>query len=149
MTQTIVIIDDSADIHRLARSAFAPESWNLQSAYSGSDGLVMATSQCADLVLLDVDLPDINGFDVCRHLKAHPNTSCTSVIFLTAASSSDEKNCGLELQAADYVTKPFDPAELRVRVRNALRTKKLLDLIPKCVMDFQSMEASGSACGHT
>src|SRR5205814_188986 len=81
-----------------------------------------------DLVLLDVDMPDMDGFEVCRRLKGQPATMNIPVVFLTGAGSTDEKIRGLELGAVDYVTKPFEPAELRARVRAALRTKYLLDL---------------------
>ncbi len=79
-------------------------------------------------MLLDVDLPDMNGFDVCRHLRGVDPRS--AVIFLTSSSSVDEKVCGLHLGGVDYVTKPFDPAELAQRVRNSLRTKRLLERLP-------------------
>ena len=127
---SIIIIDDSRDIHRLVRSAFVDESWQIRSAYSGSEGLMMATALAADLVLLDVDLPDLNGFDVCRHLKADLSTSRAAVIFLTASSSIDERVCGLQLEAIDFVTKPFEPAELCIRAKSALRIKSMLDAIP-------------------
>jgi two-component system, cell cycle response regulator len=141
MMQSVVIIDDSEPIHKLVRSAMAEEPWRIHSAYNGVQGLEMAASHDADLVLLDVDLPDMNGFDVCRHLKAEPICSRASVIFLTASCTSDEKICGMELLAADYVTKPFDPGELRARVRSAIRTKSILDVIPLGLLDFHSRPA--------
>jgi len=141
--RSIVVIDDSKDIHRLIRSAFTEEPWRVHSAHRGSEGLDIAASHAADLVLLDVDLPDMNGFDVCRHLKADSRTSRTSIIFLTSASASDEKICGLQLQAADYMTKPFDAQELRVRTRSALRIKTIMDMMPTCIVNFPSREDFG------
>lgn len=133
MKPTVLLVDDSAPIHQLAWSYFLDEPWHVCSAYSGIDGLDMAAATSADLVLLDVDLPDMNGFDVCRHLAVQPKTSRSAVIFLTASSSIDEKVCGLQLGAFDYITKPFDPEKLALRVRKALSAKLRLDVLPEAV----------------
>src|SRR6202043_1184286 len=92
--------------------------------------LFLAGSLKPDLVLLDVDMPKMDGFQVCRMLKADPATADIPIIFLTASSSTDAKVCGFALRAVDYITKPFEPNELCARVRVALRTKRLLDLLP-------------------
>jgi DNA-binding response OmpR family regulator len=131
MSQTVLIVDDSIPQHKLIRVLMAEESINCKSAYNGEAGLVMAESLKPDLVLLDVDMPDLNGFDVCRLMKVNPATKDIPIIFLTASASMDEKICGLSLDAVDYITKPFDPWELAARVRMALRTKRLLDMVPR------------------
>jgi DNA-binding response OmpR family regulator len=128
MTPTILIVDDSPAIHQLVASHFEREPWHICSAYTGTEGLAMAATRGAEVVLLDVDLPDMNGFEVCRHLGEEAPDA--AVIFLTASASVDEKVCGLHLGGVDYVTKPFEAAELVERVRNSLRTKRLLDLVP-------------------
>jgi DNA-binding response OmpR family regulator len=128
MTPTILIVDDSPSIHQLVSSCFNGEPWHICSAYTGAEGLQMAAARGAELVLLDVDLPDMNGFHVCRELRLIDARS--AVIFLTASASVDEKVCGLTLGGVDYVTKPFEPAELAQRVRISLRTKRLLDRLP-------------------
>src|SRR6185369_4418008 len=79
-------------------------------------------------------MPDMDGFEVCRRLKAQPATMNIPIVFLTGAGSTDEKIRGLNLGAVDYVTKPFEPAELRARVRASLRTKYLLDLLTQKAM---------------
>jgi diguanylate cyclase (GGDEF)-like protein len=79
-----------------------------------------------DLILLDVDLPDVHGLEVCRELKADPATANVPVIFLTGSVSPDDRIYGPEVGAADFINKPFNPAELRARVRGALRTRNLL-----------------------
>ena len=131
MRNSVLIVDDSKFIHELVRSHLADENYMFHSAFAGSAGIDVAICCEPDLILLDVDLPDMNGFDVCRHLKANPATANSAVIFLTASTSPDEKVCGLALKAADYITKPFDGSELEVRVRSALRVKRLLDLLPE------------------
>ena len=127
--QSVLIIDDSADIHALLGVRLKPEGLLLHHAQTPDDGLRMACELRPDLILLDVDMPEVSGFDVCRQLKADPRTSMLPVIFLTAASRVYSKVEGFDLGAVDYVTKPFDPAELRARVRAALRTKRYQDLL--------------------
>ena len=131
MAQTVLIVDDSAPLHALVKVHLGDDAVLIHSAYDGSTALIAAASLRPDLILLDVDMPDMNGFEVCRCLKANAATADIPVIFLAAGTSADEKVCGLNLQAVDYITKPFDPAELCARVRSALRTKRLLDLLPK------------------
>jgi diguanylate cyclase (GGDEF)-like protein len=131
MSQRVLIVDDTKNIHALVKARLAGEPVELHSAFSSADGLAMAGTLLPDLVLLDVDMPDVDGFEVCRRLKAQPATMNIPVVFLTGAGSTEAKIRGLELGAVDYVTKPFEPAELRARVRAALRTKYLLDLLNK------------------
>src|SRR5688500_2135270 len=131
MRQKLLVIDDSMPIHMLVRARLNDEPIEMLSAYDGESGLTMAGEQLPDLILLDVDMPHPDGFEVCRRLKAEPRTNIIPVVFLTAASSTEEKIRGLNLGAVDYVTKPFEPAELRARVRASLRTKYLMDLLAK------------------
>ena len=134
MIQRVLIVDDTKNIHALVKARLNGEPVELHSCFSSADGLAMAGTLLPDLILLDVDMPDMDGFEVCRRLKGHPATMNIPVVFLTGAGSTDEKIRGLELGAVDYVTKPFEPAELRARVRAALRTKYLLDLLNKKAM---------------
>jgi diguanylate cyclase (GGDEF)-like protein len=127
--QSVLVIDDSADIHALLAVRLKPEGLVLHHAQSPCEGLRMARELRPDLILLDVDMPDASGFEVCRQLKADPRTSMVPVVFLTGASQVYSKVEGFDLGAVDYVTKPFEPAELRARVRAALRTKRYQDLL--------------------
>jgi len=131
---SVLVVDDSTDIHELVQIGLIDEPVDLHSSFSGTEGLETARRLLPDLILLDVDMPKPDGFEVCRNLKADPMTMGIPVIFLTGASSTEEKIRGLELGAIDYVTKPFDPAELRARVAAALRTKRLLDLLAQRAM---------------
>jgi len=132
--QRVLIIDDTRNIHALIKARLAGEPVDIHSAFTANDGLNMAGTLLPDLVLLDIDMPDVDGFEICRRLKAQPATMNIPVVFLTGAGSTDAKIRGLEVGALDYVTKPFEPAELRARVRAALRTKYLLDLLNKKAM---------------
>ena len=134
MRDNILVIDDSPDIHTLVKIRLGKEHVVVHSAFDGVTGLALAREIAPDLILLDVDMPGRDGFAVCADLKADLVTMDTPIIFLTGASSTDDKIRGLELGAADYVTKPFDPAELRARVRASLRTSYLVDLLSKKAM---------------
>ena len=127
--QTVLAIDDSQDIHDLLEVRLRPEEVTLHHALTAEDGLRMARELRPDLVLLDVDMPMMTGFEVCRRLKADLNTASTPIIFLSAATATHSKVSGFDVGGIDYVTKPFDPAELRARVRAALRTKRYNDLL--------------------
>lgn len=129
MQQPVLVIDDSPDIHRLLKVRLAEENVTLLAAMSGRDGIEVARQQQPDLILLDVGLPDLGGFDVCRQLKADVETRSIPVIFLTGASDTVNKVTGLDLGAVDYIVKPFDVAELRARVRAALRTVRYQKLL--------------------
>lgn len=134
MAQKVLLIDDCPSIHGLVRARLREEAVELHSAFDGESGIAQAATLSPDLVLLDVEMPSTNGFEVCRRLKDDPRTMHVPVIFLTGAASTEEKIRGLELGATDYVTKPFDPAELRARVRASLRTKYLMDLLSRKAM---------------
>jgi diguanylate cyclase (GGDEF)-like protein len=124
-----LVIDDSEAIHSLLRARLGAEAVDLQFTGGGEEGLARAVEWQPDLILLDVDMPAPDGFEVCRRLKADARTQSIPVVFLSGATSTEEKIKGLELGAVDYITKPFDPAELRARVRASLRTKYLMDLL--------------------
>jgi diguanylate cyclase (GGDEF)-like protein/PAS domain S-box-containing protein len=138
--QTLLVIDDSQDIHPLVGVWLIDESIEIHSAFDGASGLEQARALSPDLILLDVDMPATDGFEVCAQLKADAKTRDIPVVFLTGASDTGEKLRGLELGAIDYIIKPFDPAELRARVRASLRTKHLLDLLAQKAIILQESE---------
>jgi len=129
MSQRVLISDDVEAIHSLVKIRLKDEGIKWSSAYDADSGVDLATKEQPDLVLLDVDMPGRDGFAACAVLKANPKTIGIPVIFLTASASPEQKVRGLELGALDYVNKPFDPSELRARVRGALRLKYMMDLL--------------------
>jgi diguanylate cyclase (GGDEF)-like protein len=129
MSQCVLAIDDSPEVHRLLDVRLRPERLVLHHAVDAEQGLAMAHDIHPDLILLDVDMPLITGFEVCQRLKLDPITAQIPVIFLTGAAEVYTKVQGFDLGAVDYVTKPFEPAELRARVRAALRTKRYHDIL--------------------
>jgi diguanylate cyclase (GGDEF)-like protein len=129
----VLIVDDNADAVAIAKARLSKENLELITATGGADGLEAARRERPDLVLLDLDMPDMSGFDVCRAMKSDSRLCMIPVIFLSASTNAMSKVKGLDLGAVDYVTKPFDAFELRARVRAALRTKHLRDLLVQYV----------------
>ncbi len=125
----ILIIDDSPDAIAVAKTRLAQENFDTLSAEGGMAGLEAARREKPDAILLDVDMPDMSGFEVCRRLKADPELFLIPILFLSGSGTPEDKVKGLDLGAVDYVAKPFDAFELRARVRAVLRTKHLQDLL--------------------
>jgi diguanylate cyclase (GGDEF)-like protein len=127
--QRVLIIDDDPLIASLVGSLLSDDPIELIFACGGEAGLIAAEQQQPDLILLDVEMPGVDGFEICRRLKSNRATVALPIVFLTGAASIEQKILGWELGAADYVLKPFEPAELRARVRSSLRTKALVDML--------------------
>jgi two-component system, cell cycle response regulator len=125
----VLIIDDSPDALMVAKARLAVECDNIICADGGIPGLELANREKPDIILLDLDMPDMSGYDVCRALKANPDMCMIPVLFLSGLGNAEDKVKGLDLGAVDYITKPFDTFELRARVRAALRTKRMQDLL--------------------
>jgi DNA-binding response OmpR family regulator len=118
MTKTILIVDDEKRLVSLVESYLTQEGYRVVTAYNGKDALVVAQKEKPDLIILDIMMPEMNGYDFMRLHRAEHDTP---IIMLTAKVEDDDKVIGLELGADDYVTKPFKPRELMARVRNVLR----------------------------
>ncbi len=125
----VLMIDDSPDALAIAKARLIKDDIEVICTADGPEGLDSARRENPDLVLLDVDMPDMSGFDVCRALKADSELCMIPVIFLSGSGDAEDKVKGLNLGAVDYVTKPFDAFELRARVNAALRTKHMQDLL--------------------
>ena len=118
---TILVVDDTEDIRDLVSSVLQ-DTYTIRPAFDGRSALRRALEKPApDLILLDVDMPGASGHDVCRALKVTAATAEIPVIFLTSKDEPADVVKGFQLGAADYITKPFDVQELRLRVRNALK----------------------------
>lgn len=116
---TILLIDDNREIHNSLKPIAAAHGYTLISAYDGPTGLAMAQTSNADIIILDVMLPQSNGFTVCRKIR---EAGCdTPVIFLTAKSDIVDKSIGFEAGGDDYMTKPFQSEELFMRISAVLR----------------------------
>lgn len=117
--KTVLIVEDEKNIVDIIRFNLQRTGYNTLEAYDGEAGLAMAREKKPDLILLDVMMPKMMGFDVCRALRAEGDN--VPVIILTAREEEEDKILGLEIGADDYITKPFDPIEVLARVRSQLR----------------------------
>lgn len=122
----LLAIDDSELIHRLLKARLKHERIEIHSACSGSRGLEIARTLRPDVILLDIEMPGMDGFEVLRQLRSEPDLNDVPVIFLSSQSSTTDKVRALDLGAHDFVAKPFDLAELKARVRSALRVRQLI-----------------------
>jgi len=116
----ILIVEDDVDISNMLRIYFSGQGYDVDAALSGSEALDKTRQGLPHLIVLDIMLPGMNGYDVCRTLRTQTRTSHIPVIFLTQKDERSDKLQGLELGADDYITKPFDIEELKLRVQNAI-----------------------------
>lgn len=121
MRPKVVLIEDERDIVELVRYNFRKEGFEVESFSRGEEGLQYLRRHPADLVLLDIMLPDRDGFEICRRLRAEERLKSLPVIFLTAKGEEIDRVLGLEIGADDYVVKPFSPRELVARAKAVLR----------------------------
>jgi len=125
---TILVVDDERAVFD-SLEIFLEDKYDLLYADNGSRGLLKARSEHVDLILLDIGMPDINGYELCRMLKSDPETESIPVVFLTAFSSRDDEARGLEAGAMDYIAKPINPAVVRARVRTQMTLKLQRDYL--------------------
>ena len=119
-SKRILIIDDTQDILMVVSRRLQSWGYEALTASSGEEGLKIAEEQTPNLILLDIMMPKMKGREVCARLKANPKTQRIPVIFLTALGLADHVKGGMDLGAADYLVKPFEPGELKKRVALAL-----------------------------
>ncbi len=118
---TLLIVDDDADIQRILTLRLQQDGYRVARALTGAEALIATQKQPFDLIILDLLLPDIDGFAVLAALRARSATAMTPILLLSARDSPQQKVHGLQLGADDYITKPFSPAELQARIRATLR----------------------------
>ncbi|MCS6872143.1 MAG: response regulator [Anaerolineae bacterium] len=121
LRKRLLLIEDDFDVAEMLQVYFTAQGYEVFTALNGKEGIAMARAKSPNLILLDVMLPDMDGFDVCRGLRTTPLTKYIPIIFLTQRDRRADKVAGLELGADDYITKPFDIEELRLRVQGSLR----------------------------
>ena len=132
----LLIVEDDIDISNMLRIYFGGHKYEVDTALRGSDALDKTRSNLPNLIVLDIMLPDIDGFEVCRILRTNTRTSHVPIIFLTQKDERSDKLQGLELGADDYITKPFDIEELKLRVQRAIaraEQQSLTDPAPACL----------------
>ncbi|MDX9708892.1 MAG: response regulator [Trichloromonas sp.] len=134
MDQRILIVDDSPSVLKILNDALHGE-YQISVSTSGTDALTVAAAQHPDLILLDIKMPDMDGYEVCRRLKQSPETRDIPILFVTVLNETEDEAKGLELGAVDYITKPIAPAVVQARVRAHLRLKRHQDQLEELVRE--------------
>jgi two-component system sensor histidine kinase/response regulator len=138
---TLLIVDDEERNIRLLKALLAPQNYNLREAMNGEEALQRIAEEPPDMVLLDVMMPKINGFEVCRRLKQDEKTKTIPVILVTALSEKQHRVQALEAGADDFISKPVDQTELTVRVKSLLRIKSYQDEISDRLLEIAAKNA--------
>jgi PleD family two-component response regulator len=133
----ILVVDDTAANLRLLGNLLTAEGYSTRLVPSGALALNVARSWAPDLVLLDINMPKMDGYEVCRHLKADEGTRDISVIFISALDEVFDKVRAFEAGGVDYLTKPFQIEEVLVRIENHLSTRRLQEALEKANQELE------------
>src|SRR5258708_254794 len=145
----VLLVEDDLRLPELLAALLHDDNITVVNAKDATDAVSLARKSKFDLILLDLGLPGVNGFDLLRQFKQFPETESTPVIVLTAWNSTTDKLKGFELGAVDYLTKPFESAELRARVCAALRAKRLQDELTQANRDLFASRVAAEAAART
>src|SRR5277367_5810053 len=138
----IVLIEDDADLYSLIQYNLEKEGFTMAGAQTGKGAIDLCRRERPDLIILDIMLPDSDGLDICKGIRAHPELSHVPVIFLTARASETDRIVGLELGANDYIVKPFFVRELIARIKIHFRGQTSANKILKA----GELELDRSSC---
>lgn len=148
-TASILVIDDHVPAVEMMNRLLTNQGYVVYKAYNGHDGLEQAVAHIPDLILLDVMMPEMNGFEVLEHLQQDPRTAQIPVIFITAKDTPADIEQGLSLGAVDYIPKPAEPRELLARARSKIEAKRLRDILQQRTQDLETLLAfSNSLNAH-
>lgn len=123
--KVLVVDDDPVNIELL--EGYLSKDYDILKAYNGNEALIIVEANPPDIILLDLIMPGINGYEVCRKLKDDPKTNHIPIVIVTSLHETEDRNKAIEAGAEDFITKPFDIIELSVRVKSHLRTKLYYD----------------------
>lgn len=144
---TILVVEDNATNMRLLIELLLDDGYQVEAAVNGLEALEMAQAMLPDLVLLDVMMPGLNGYEVCEKLQKNPQTQGIPIIFITAIAQVAEKIKAFELGAVDYITKPFNTREVMVRLKVHLIRRsqhqyleQKISILEQALLDYQSHE---------
>ena len=144
----ILVVDDEPRNVLLLQDLLESRGHTVWTAADGQQGLALAQDRSPDVVLLDVMMPRLNGFDVCRRLKADQRTAMIPVLLVTSLNAREDRLAGIGAGANDFITKPIDTGDLLLRVRNAVTTKRLHDEVTSQFLKLQELEAARETLTH-
>jgi DNA-binding response OmpR family regulator len=138
----ILLIEDDADLYSLIQYNLEKEGFQFAGAQTGKGAIELCRREKPDLVILDIMLPDSDGLDICKRIRAHPELSHLPIIFLTARASETDRIVGLEIGANDYIVKPFFVRELIARIKIHFRGQQT----PPKLLKSGELEVDGTRC---
>jgi len=141
-TAKILVVDDTPKNVKLLADLLSVKGYAVATASSGLEALVKVETEKPDLVLLDVVMPEMSGYEVCRKIRENPETGILPVIMVTALDPGEERIKGLDAGADDFLTKPINQAELLARVRSLLRIKELYDTVQSQADELAALNTS-------
>lgn len=144
----ILVVDDEPRNVQLLQDLLESRGYIVWTAVDGEQGLAVARERSPDVILLDVMMPRLNGFDVCRRLKADQCTAMIPVLLVTSLDAREDRLAGIGAGANDFITKPIDTGDLLLRVRNAVTTKRLHDEVTSQFRKLQELEAARDTLTH-
>ena len=147
MGATVLVADDSMVVRAVLRHYLEEDGYEVVETVNGPDTIAMMRHHRPDVVLLDIEMPGLNGHEVLRRVKADEELQDTPVVFLTGRTASEQIVAGLRAGAQDYLKKPFKPAELIARVGAAVRTKKLQDALREQSAELDRMSRTDPLTG--
>lgn len=145
-TFDILIVDDMVENIRFLSDFLTERRYQVRKAINGKTALMAIRAFPPDLILLDINMPDLNGYEVCRQLKADPKTQSIPIIFLSAADETEDKVQAFRVGGVDYITKPFQLEEVLTRVRSQLTIQMLQAQLAACQQELaQTQQALQAA----
>ena len=144
----ILVVDDEPHNVTLLRDLLESRGYTVVTASDGERGLALARESRPDVVLLDVMMPRLNGFDACRRIKAEQRTAIIPVLLVTSLDARQDRLAGIDAGANDFITKPIDTADLLLRVRNAVVAKRLHDQIANQLSQLRELERARDTLTH-
>ena len=147
-SSSVLVVDDEPQNVLLLKDLLESRGYTVCTATDGEAGLALALERVPDVVLLDVMMPRLNGFEVCRRLKAAQGTAMIPVLLVTALDAREDRLAGIDAGANDFITKPIDSGGLILRVRNAVTTKRLYDRVAQQFRQLQELEAVRDSVTH-
>lgn len=136
--EKILVVEDEDDILDLVGYNLSREGYRVRTAITGEEALKKVREEAPDLIILDLMLPGIDGFDVCKELKSNPHTASIPVVMLTAKTGEADQVSGLELGSDDYIVKPFSPSVLLARIKAVLRRIKQGEQSERRILSFKN-----------